>query len=69
MMEIAREVMWHSWDNAWETYISREKGVLGLLRPLQKAARKEDFLGGMNHLTKFHFTIVRGGHWNPNSPC
>ena len=69
MMENAREVMWHSWDNAWETYISREKGVLGLLRPLQKAARKEDFLGGMNHLTKFHFTIVRGGHWNPNLPC
>ena len=71
MLDSAREVTWHTWDKDWETYISREKAVLKLLRPLQATARgsKVNFHGGMNQLTQFHFTIVKGGHWNPNLHC
>ena len=59
----AREIWWDTEDVTWSRFESRERPALRQLKPLNNFTRTMKWFGGINELSKFHFTIVAGGAW------
>ena len=57
-------VAWTTQDEQFAPMLVRERPALALLEPLKtKELQGVRFQGGLQALTQFHFTIVRGGGW------
>lgn len=58
------EVYFDTADDAFATFLAREKPTLRLLKPLRSTEKKGiNFMGGIHTLDKYHFGIVMGGGW------